>query len=201
MPFYDDRRRRRWAKARVGVTLAITNPSPVSNTIPPARKEEQGMNVAEITPVHVVDNDVVAAVQRLFRQVSSSATVPTADDLAAIVAGPGTLLLVARDPIDPKRIVGMLTLVTFRIPSGLRAWIEDVAVDQVVRGLRIGEALSRAAVQRARALGARTVELTSRPSREAANRLYRKIGFEIRSTNVYRLGLNSNSGWRGTRKA
>jgi hypothetical protein len=93
------------------------------------------MNVAEITPVHVVDNDVVAAVQRLFRQVSSSATVPTANDLAAIVAGPGTLLLVARDPIDPKRIVGMLTLVTFRIPSGLRAWIEDVAVDQVVRGL------------------------------------------------------------------
>ena len=83
----------------------------------------------------------------------------------------------------------MLTLVMFRIPSGLRAWIEDVAVDEAARGQGIGEALSHAAVDHARAHGARTIELTSRPAREVANRLYRKLGFEIRNTNVYRLVL------------
>jgi len=71
----------------------------------------------------------------------------------------------------------------------LRAWIEDVAVDEAARGEGIGEALSRAAVDHARAHGARTIELTSRPAREVANRLYRKLGFEIRNTNVYRLVL------------
>jgi ribosomal protein S18 acetylase RimI-like enzyme len=83
----------------------------------------------------------------------------------------------------------MLTPVMFRIPSGLRAWIEDVAVDEAARGQEIGDALSRAAVDHARAHGARTIELTSRPAREVANRLYRKLGFEIRNTNVYRLVL------------
>jgi ribosomal protein S18 acetylase RimI-like enzyme len=79
--------------------------------------------------------------------------------------------------------------VVFRIPTGLRAWIEDVVVDGSARGRGVGEALNRAAIDRARAAGATTVDLTSRPSREAANRLYRRLGFEQRTTNVYRLDL------------
>jgi ribosomal protein S18 acetylase RimI-like enzyme len=83
-------------------------------------------------------------------------------------------------------IVGLLTLVVFRIPTAVRAWIEDVVVDESARGSGVGEALSRAALAEAVRRGAKTVELTSRPSREAANRLYQRIGFVRRDTNVYR---------------
>ena len=98
---------------------------------------------------------------------------------------PTTPLLVARHG-EPPEIVGTLTLVVFRIPTGLRAWVEDVVVDDSARGQGVGSALTREALRRAEAAGARTVDLTSRPSREAANRLYRRLGFEMRETNVYR---------------
>ena len=80
----------------------------------------------------------------------------------------------------------MLTLVVFRIPTGVRAWIEDVVVDETMRGRGVGEALSQEAVRRAIGAGARTIDLTSRPSREAANRLYQRLGFTLRDSNVYR---------------
>jgi ribosomal protein S18 acetylase RimI-like enzyme len=88
-------------------------------------------------------------------------------------------------------MVGMLTLATFCIPTGVRAWIEDVVVDGAVRGRGVGEALVQAALELARARGAQTVDLTSRPSREPANWLYVKVGFERRETNVYRYKLSS----------
>lgn len=84
----------------------------------------------------------------------------------------------------------MLTLAMFRIPTGIRAWIEDVVVDASLRGSGIGEALNRAALEFARRHGARTVDLTSRPTRESANRLYQRIGFVARDTNVYRYELD-----------
>ena len=130
-----------------------------------------------------VDDELMEAVGRLARQLSSSAPVPTRQELNEIVASPATTLLVAR---EDGRIIGMLTVAIFRIPTGLRAWIEDVAVDEVARGKGVGERLSREALRIAADRGARTVELTSRPSREAANRLYQRIGFERRETNVYR---------------
>jgi ribosomal protein S18 acetylase RimI-like enzyme len=82
-------------------------------------------------------------------------------------------------------------LAWFRIPTGVRAWIEDVVVDEEARGHGVGELLNRAALDLARELGAKTVDLTSRPSREAANRLYQRIGFVARDTNVYRYSLDS----------
>ncbi len=130
-------------------------------------------------------HEVVAAVQRLVPQLSSSAPVPTAEEITEIVSSPATVLLLARDDATGE-IVGALTLAMFRIPTGMRAWVEDVVVDGAARGQGIGEALSREALRVATAAGARTVDLTSRPSREAANRLYQKIGFERRETNVYR---------------
>ena len=99
---------------------------------------------------------------------------------------PATILYIARDPQRQDEIVGTLTLALYRIPTGLRAWIEDVVVDAGARGQGIGEALTRAALQRAQAEGAREVDLTSRPSREAANRLYQRLGFLKRETNSYR---------------
>jgi ribosomal protein S18 acetylase RimI-like enzyme len=129
-------------------------------------------------------DELVAALGRLVPQLSRSSPVPGREELAEIAASPATVLLVARG--GDGSIVGSLTLALFRIPTGVRAWIEDVVVDDAARGQGVGEALSREALRRATAAGARTVELTSRPSRETANRLYRRLGFRPRETNVYR---------------
>ena len=133
-----------------------------------------------------VTDELVEAFQRLIPQLSSSSPPPRRDELAAIVGSAGCALFVAR--VD-RRIAGTLTLATYRIPTGLKAWIEDVVVDDAARGHGVGEALSRAAVDEARRRGAKDVSLTSRPSRESANRLYQRIGFQRRDTNFYRLTL------------
>jgi ribosomal protein S18 acetylase RimI-like enzyme len=139
--------------------------------------------VTEVTP------EVVEAFDRLIPQLSSSNPPPREEDLKAIVTSRASVLLVARDPENAGRIVGSLTLVLFRIPTGVRAWIEDVVVDGEARGRGVGDALNRFAIDHARRAGARTVDLTSRPDRDAANRLYRRIGFQPRATNVYRLTI------------
>jgi GNAT superfamily N-acetyltransferase len=136
----------------------------------------------QVTAASSVDAELVAAFNRLIPQLSRSAAVPTPDLIGEIVEAEASTVLIARDDRDAGRIVGMLTLVVFRIPTGVRAWIED----EVVRGRGVGEALNQAAVRRALELGARTIELTSRPSREAANRLYQRLGFVRRDSNVYR---------------
>ena len=136
--------------------------------------------------------EVVDALARLVPQLSSSSPPPSVSEVAEIVASPSTVLFLARlagegaDEGVGSHIVGALTLVLFRIPTGVRAWIEDVVVDSSARGQGVGEALNLAALDRAYDAGARSVDLTSRPSREAANRLYRRLGFELRDTNVYR---------------
>jgi ribosomal protein S18 acetylase RimI-like enzyme len=139
-----------------------------------------------VTVATMPDDELVAAFGRLVPQLSPSAAVPTPDLIREIVEAQASTVLVARDLRDQGRIVGMLTLIVFRIPTGVRAWIEDVVVDETARGRGVGEALSQEAVRRALALGARTVELTSRPSREAANRLYQQLGFVRRDSNLYR---------------
>ena len=142
-----------------------------------------------VTALASVGPDDVAAFARLIPQLSRSSPPPGADELRAMVEAPGTVVLVARDA--DGTVLGSLTLVTFRIPTGMRAWIEDVVVDEAARGRGVGDALNRAALDEARARGCRTVDLTSRPSREAANRLYQRLGFEPRETNVYRYELGA----------
>lgn len=137
-----------------------------------------------------VDDDLVAAVGALIPQLSSSSSPPSKETLARIVADPGATLLVA---YDVGRVVGMLTLITFEIPTAVRAWIEDVVVDEAARGRGVAALLVEAALERATERGARTVDLTSRPDREAANRLYVRMGFEARATNVYRRTLDAGS--------
>jgi ribosomal protein S18 acetylase RimI-like enzyme len=130
-----------------------------------------------------VDNDLVAAFQRLIPQLSKSNPAPTKDQLESIVSSDSSHLLIAK---TDGVIVGSLTLVIFRIPTGIRAWIEDVVVDADARGKGVGEALNKFALTEARRQGVTTVDLTSRPTREAANRLYQRLGFKARETNVYR---------------
>ena len=144
----------------------------------------QIIEAAEVTP------ELVAAFERLIPQLSSSNPAPTETELAAICESEASVLLIAVDRDADDQILGSLTLAWFRIPTGVRAWIEDVVVDEEARGHGVGELLNRAALDRARELGAKTVDLTSRPSREAANRLYQRIGFVARDTNVYRFNLD-----------
>ena len=139
--------------------------------------------VTEVTPV------VLEALRALVPELSASAPPLTEAALSEIVDSPATALFVARDAADGT-ILGSLTLVVFSAPTGPRAWIEDVVVAPRTRGRGVGAALVLRAVERAHAAGSRTVDLTSRPARQAANRLYVRLGFVQRETNVYRKALD-----------
>lgn len=136
-----------------------------------------------------VTDDVVDAFARLIPQLSKSNPPPTKAQLQAIVDHDACHLLLARDDDGLSTILGSLTLVVFPIPTATRAWIEDVVVDDAARGKGVGALLNTFALDLSKSLGAATVDLTSRPSRGAANRLYQRLGFEARETNVYRFTL------------
>lgn len=135
-----------------------------------------------------VTPQVVEAFARLIPQLSSSSPPPTSQELQAMVDAEANDVLVALDTVTGE-VLGSLTLVTFHIPTGMRAWIEDVVVDDAARGRGVGEALNSFALDLARSKGAKTVDLTSRPTREAANRLYQRMGFELRNSNLYRFDI------------
>jgi len=161
-------------------------PPPLNRTVSQTAMSSTPVGEIKVGAASGVDDELIAAFNRLVPQLSRGAAVPTPELIREILEAPANTVLIARDDRDNGRIVGMLTLVVFRIPTGVRAWIEDVVVDEAVRGRGVGEALSQEAIQRAVGAGARTVELTSRPSREAANRLYQRLGFVRRDSNVYR---------------
>jgi ribosomal protein S18 acetylase RimI-like enzyme len=137
----------------------------------------------EICVAEIVDDELVEAFSRLIPQLSTSSPAPNREQLAELVENPSTVLFLAR--VDGV-ILGSLTLAFYRIPTGLKAWIEDVVVDTDARGRGVGAMLNRAAVAEAQRRGAKDVSLTSRPSRDAANRLYLRLGFVSRETNMYR---------------
>ena len=155
---------------------------PLDPSVPPL--PEGSIRVREVTDVEEAEA-LVPAFARLIPQLSRSAPPPDVAVLQEIVEARATHLLLAEDP-STDEVLGSLTLCVFRIPTGVRAWIEDVVVDDAARGRGVGEALNLFAIDLAAELGCRTVDLTSRPSREAANRLYQRIGFTARETNVYR---------------
>lgn len=140
----------------------------------------------EVEICREVTDEVVEAFRVLIPQLSKSNPPPSREALEEMVASEASTVFIGR--VD-GRIVGSLTLAMFRIPTGVRAWIEDVVVDDSARGHGVGEALNRAALDFAREHGAITVDLTSRPSREAANRLYQRMGFKLRESNLYRYDL------------
>lgn len=159
----------------------IVHPPRVGNEV---RFDHYAGPMVTIHEVSKVDEELVAAFERLIPQLSSSNPPPPASVLQAIVESDSSTLLVART--DDGTIVGSMTLAMFRIPTGLRAWIEDVVVDGDARGMGVGRLINERALEIADKAGATTVDLTSRPTREAANRLYQRMGFVARETNVYR---------------
>ncbi|MBR6091163.1 MAG: GNAT family N-acetyltransferase [Anaerolineaceae bacterium] len=142
------------------------------------------MKIFEITEMN---QKVYDAFERLLPQLSSSAKTPTWEELEDLIRSKAGIVLAAVDDEDPEeKILGTMTLVVFRIPTGIRAWVEDVVVDKEARGQGIGEKLIRTSIERAKAEGAKTIDLTSRPTRVEAHRLYKRCGFEMRETCVFR---------------
>ncbi len=150
----------------------------------------RGISIEIVT---TFDEELFDALQHLLPQLSATARIPSREHLREVIDARGTFLLIAR---NARRIIGTLTLVVFQLPTGVRARIEDLVVDADARGAGAGEQLSRMAFQLAADHRADAVELTSASSREAANRLYRRLGFESRDTNVYRhaLGRTTDGG-------
>lgn len=141
--------------------------------------EEADVVVTEVTEV---TPEIIDGWRRLMGQLSSSAPAPSAEWLEEIVNSDSVMYVATIN----GQVVGSLTLVLTRIPVGLKAWIEDVVVDENVRGRRIGEKLTKAAIERSQRDGARNINLESRPSRVPAHKLYKRMGFEERDTTVYR---------------
>lgn len=138
-----------------------------------------------ITRLHAATDAFMQALTRLMPQLSS-VPVPTREHIQAVIESPASQILLAE---EDGQIAGMLTLVIYTTPAGRHAWIEDVVVDAAFRGRGLGAELTREAIKLAREAGAKAVSLTSRPAREAANRLYQKMGFQRWETNLYRLLL------------
>lgn len=132
-----------------------------------------------------INIELLEAMARLMPQLSP-APCPTPAELEAIIGSECATLFIARHPDEDGPIVGTACLVSFRTPTGLHAWIEDVVVDESTRGQRIGESLTRAAINHADGLGITKIDLTSNVRRKSANRLYQRMGFQPRHTNLYR---------------
>lgn len=143
-----------------------------------------GRIVLKIEVATEFSESLLVDLNRLIPQLSRSSGPMSRVELTEIIGDRDATLVLARD--ESGAVVGMLTLIVFRIPTGIRAWIEDVVVDEAARGKSVGSLLVQRANEIASAKGAKSVDLTSRPDREAANRLYVREGFELRKTNVYR---------------
>ena len=138
-----------------------------------------------IARVSAVTDELINAFERLIPQLKLTVPPPSRRQVDALVSSKSSILLIARDPDELAPIAGVLTLIVYRVPTGIRARVEDVVVDESMRGKGIGEALMRHALSMAREAGADGVALTSNPRREAANRLYQRLGFKPWETNLY----------------
>jgi ribosomal protein S18 acetylase RimI-like enzyme len=137
----------------------------------------------QIERVTEATDELLQALRRLIPQLTQNNPPPSHADLKALVASESSELFIARD--ETGRIAGAGNVSIYRVATGVRAIIEDVIVDQTARGQGIGEALVQHLLEEARGRGAPAVTLTSNPKREAANRLYQRMGFVRRETNAY----------------
>lgn len=140
----------------------------------------------KIYKLNHIDDHLFQSMQDLVAQLSPNAPMPSREDIENIVGAPGCTILVAGSDEEGAQIVGTLTLVIFQVPTGRRARIEDVVVEESVRGQGIGEALVIEALNLVESNGIRSVDLTSNPDRKAANKLYSRLGFILRDTNLFR---------------
>lgn len=142
------------------------------------------MTIEQLTQI---DESTQEAFKKLIPQLTGDENrYPTIEDLQKVIQSENTMVFVAR---ENDRILGTTTLVLYRLPSGIKGWIEDVVVDEAARGKGVSVALMNHVLDVAREKGLQKVDLSSQPFREAANNLYQKLGFELRKTNVYRFSF------------
>jgi ribosomal protein S18 acetylase RimI-like enzyme len=125
----------------------------------------------------------------LLPQLSPDSDELTRSYFKSILASENVHFFIAE--IENSQIAGMLTIGTYKTPTGIKVWIEDVVVDGSHRGKGIGKELMLFAIDYSRSLGAKDVKLTSRPARVEANELYKKLGFKKYETNFYRYLLDN----------
>lgn len=138
--------------------------------------------------IREASQELVDAFGKLLPQLSTTAKPLDYEAIGRMVTCDANTVLVAR---TPDAIIGTLTLVLLHLPSGVRARVEDVVVDSAARGQGVAGLLTQEALRLAREAGARTVDLTSRPDRAAANRLYERLGFQARQSTVYRFAVGA----------
>lgn len=143
--------------------------------------------MVEIIEISEASNEILSQVNGLLPQLSKSASPLSLESLDILAKSESTNLFIAK---EGKKVWGMLSLVLFPIPTGTKAWVEDVVVDSSARGKGIGKALMNHALKKVREKRGKSIDLTSRPSRETANKLYQSLGYQKRETNVYRLSLS-----------
>ncbi|MBK9927116.1 MAG: GNAT family N-acetyltransferase [Anaerolineales bacterium] len=136
-----------------------------------------------------VTDEIYEAVCRLVPFLGAHKPIPPRSDLAILVESDASTLLIARASDEDTRIVGMLTISIYRVPTGIRSIVEDVVVDAEYRGMGIAKALLQDAMDVARKAGASGIALTSNPQRVEANQLYLAMGFKRRETNAYYYAL------------
>jgi len=139
----------------------------------------------KITQLNKITDEVMSAFEYLIPQLTSNSEIPSKEDIAEIIEAENSFIFLAKE----KEIIGILTLIIYKIPTGKKAWIEDVVVDSKIRGKGTGRLLVEHAIQFTKEKGISKIDLTSSPSRVAANILYRKMGFDLRDSNVYRLRI------------
>lgn len=149
-------------------------------------KKNESMSNVVIKEVKKSSDEIYSDVKELLSQLTSAELSFSKNDLERIITSPNSILFAAMDEKTDDKILGILTLVLIDIPTGMIARIEDVVVDKAARGKGIGETITIAAIQKAKELGITKTDLTSNPKREAANRLYKRLGFKERTTNIYR---------------
>lgn len=149
-----------------------------------------GLSILEVTQF---SERLYQACQRLVPQLTHNNPPPSRQELRLLISSPSAILLQALHSDFEEEIIGLVTLILYRAPTGLRAYSEDLVVDEKARGRHIGEALMHACVERAAREGASQVMLTCNPARLAANRLYKRMGFTVHKTNVYRYVINKDN--------
>lgn len=142
----------------------------------------------KIKIVTEVTDELVITLEKLMSLLTGRDEKISTESIESIVSASNTHLFVAVG--EDNRIHGTLTLIIYTIPTRKKAYIEDVVVDLAAQGLGLGEKLLAAAIQKAKEEQVACIELTSRPFRIPANKLYQKMGFKIRETNCYQLTIS-----------
>ena len=140
--------------------------------------------MTSIIEIKTYSPEYLEAMQRFLDQLTTSPMVLTESMFQELLKSENShLFFIMKD----EQIAGMLTVGIYHSPTGGKAWIEDVVVDETFRGQGLSKLLVAHAIEFVKAQQIPSLMLSSNPKRIAANKLYQAMGFERKETNVYRM--------------